>query len=182
MNELKRILIAIFLAITLVVVVVYATTETNNPTACTSGGWLLCGKAGLDDGITTNSTVNGTANDTGVWRNYHFNSGNISNTTNVTNMTVIVDFWSIFSNPVKPAKAKVRVSWNAGSTWSAPQYIGPVPSETRYFLDFTSATPWNLDKVSDANFRVEVTCYLEYPSAPDTGSCYMDWLGGSIVY
>lgn len=175
MNELKRILISTIAAFTFVALLVFAATTTYHTSIC-NGKWSQCQNVDGDD--TTASSINVTnttdfINSTSTWFNY---SINLSNQSNITNVTVLADFWGATGNEV----LDIKVTWNHGTTWGPVHRIHGTTAETRYVVDVTSDTLWDSAKLSNAEFRVQGTCRLE-PGIP-LGTCYLDWLGVQVTY
>ena len=175
MNEWKRIFVSVLMVLLLVVVVVYATVTTYHTPIC-NGKWSQCYLVDGDDAVASSINVTNTSdfiNSTSTWFNY---SVNLSNTSNITNVSVLVDFWGVTGDE----NLQVKVSWNNGVTWGPVHLVHGTTSETRYIVDVTSDTVWDDFKLSNAKFRVQGTCRLE-PWAP-SGTCFIDWLPVQVTY
>ena len=69
----------------------------------------------------------------------------------ITKVEVGIEFYCL---PLE--SVQIRLSWNGGSSYTAWSNRFTLTSEDIIWLDFTSATDWTADKLSDANFRVEI--------------------------
>ncbi len=151
-------------------VIVSATTSTNDPKACV--GWLNCPRAFTDDGNYSSTKANMTHNRTGTWYNHGIN---ISNSSNITNVTVGVDFKASNVN----GYLSVQVSWDGGRTYGSAQSVGSTTIATQYAIDVTSDTAWTGEKLSSANLKVRGTCYS---SSGSVVTCSMDWIPVQVTY
>jgi len=76
----------------------------------------------------------------------------------------------------------ITLSWDVGSTW-ATEYVslplGGSDPNTRTWVDFTSATDWTADKLSDANFYTRVKGIV---SGSEMDPVFLDWLPVRVTY
>lgn len=62
-------------------------------------------------------------------------------------------------------------SWDGGNSWFEIQ-LPTQYSENVYILDLTGATSWDIDKLSENNFRVKLRAYNSYTEGGGGGGCY----------
>jgi hypothetical protein len=77
---------------------------------------------------------------------------------------------------------KLRVSWDGGKHWTkwTPTYYPPTGTDpnTVTWFDFTSVTTWDRTKLSDTNFRVQIT-YVKNSRGEEV---YLDWIPVRVTY
>ncbi len=165
------------IAVTLLVIViaalaVYAATTTSSPTSC-SGQWTSCSNAFADNTNRATASVTGSANKSGIWRNYGFSIGSGSI---VNNVTVRADFFATRTNGF----INVRVSGDNGATYAQSHIVGGNTAEQTYLIDVTNDVAWTPTKLGNTNFRVNVTCFKQ--GGGQNPTCNLDWVPVTVTY
>ncbi|MEM5854584.1 MAG: hypothetical protein QW228_09530, partial [Candidatus Aenigmatarchaeota archaeon] len=65
----------------------------------------------------------------------------------------------------------ISVSWDGGISWYEKQLLTQ-SSESLAFIDFSSATSWNPEKLKEGNFKVKLRAYNSYSEGGGGGGCY----------
>ena len=93
---------------------------------------------------------------------------------------VEVDALSFVANSSSANKLRIAVSWDGGTTWSSNTDLSVTNTSTPTdkWLDVTSATSWDWDKLSDANLRVKVTYVLSGTARVIS----LDWIPVRVTY
>ena len=73
---------------------------------------------------------------------------------------------------------RVDVSWDGGTSWSSKTVQTLTSNETTYWFDFTSATSWTPDQLSDANLKVRADAYTQGTAE----EVRLDWLPVEVTY
>jgi hypothetical protein len=73
---------------------------------------------------------------------------------------------------------RVDVSWDGGTSWSSKPTQALTSTETTYWFDFTSATSWTSDKLSDTNLKVRADAYTQGAAE----EVRLDWLPVEVTY
>jgi len=73
---------------------------------------------------------------------------------------------------------RVDVSWDGGTSWSSKATETLTSSETTYWFDFTTATSWTADKLSDTNLKVRGDAYTQGTAE----EVRLDWLPVEVTY
>ncbi|MBI2631593.1 hypothetical protein HYW75_01160 [Candidatus Pacearchaeota archaeon] len=168
----KKFLIALLLLIPIFAVIVIAASSQRSPSAC-NGQWSLCSYANSNDLNRASTYVNATFNKSSRWYNYYFSTGNGAI---IENVSVRADFFASRTN----GYLNVRVSGDGGLTWGQNHIVGGNTLEQTYNIDVTNDLTWTPSKLSNANFRVNATCFKQ-GSGPNP-TCNLDWIPVTVTY
>jgi KaiC/GvpD/RAD55 family RecA-like ATPase len=142
----------------------------NSPSSTPAGTWIGPEGAYSSDDEYARARIDGATQQYG---NYGLN---IPSTAIVTKVEVGYEAYTDDNE-----KIGITLSWDNGTNW-AEEYVS-TPLETTdpnipTWVDFTNATNWTSDKLSDANFRTRVKCViLGSPS-----NVYVDWIPVRVTY
>ena len=137
---------------------------TYSPAVC-SGQWNNCANAFADGTPSSYAEVTNVS----TWSNYSFAA---SNSSNVTNVKVRVDWWGSGTG----MRSDIRVSNNGGSAYGAAHTIGGNTNEQTYYIDVTNDFSWNATGLSDSNFRVSANCWQINNKTGSSYRCRNDWI------
>ena len=80
----------------------------------------------------------------------------------------------------------VELSWDGGTSWTAPKADATeTASEHTAILGGTADTwerIWTVGELSNANFRVRLTCYCSGGAECDSRDYYLDWVAVNVFY
>jgi len=93
---------------------------------------------------------------------------------------VEIDALSFVANSSSANKLRIAVSWDGGSTWSSNTDLSVTNTSTPTdkWVDVTSATDWDWDKLNDSNLRVKVT----YINSGTARTISLDWIPVRVTY
>ena len=170
-NRLKAGFIVV-LVLSILAVAVSAVLLSNSPTVC-SGKWSVCTNAFVNDGFRASGTASSTSNISGIWKNYGFS---IPSSAKIDSVKVRADFFaSNFRGFIK-----VMVSGDNGATYGPEHIVGGNTAEQTFNIDVTSDLSWTPAKLSNANFRVNVTCFKS--GSGTNPQCLLDWVPVNVTY
>lgn len=152
--------------------IVIAASSQRSPSACT-GQWSLCFYANANDANRVTFKATGSTNGTGRWYNYGISTGNGAI---IENVKVRADFFANISS----GYINVRVTGDAGTTWGRSHIVGGNTAEQTFNIDVTNDYAWTPSKLSNTNFRVNVTCFKSGGGPNPT--CNLDWLPVTVTY
>ncbi len=138
--------------------------STNSPSAC-SGGWVNCANAHADGSPSSYAEPINSS----IWYNYSFN---ISNSTNITNVSVRVDWWGSGTG----MRSNISISNNGGSSYGSAHIIGGNLNEQTYNIDVTNDLSWTPNGLSDSNLRVRANCWNIGGKTGSSYRCRNDWI------
>ena len=171
-NKLLTISSISVLVLSILAVMVYAVLTSSSPTAC-SGQWTSCTNAFTIEPSRATAFVTGSTTKSGIWNNYGFS---IPSSATIDSVKVRVDFFaSKFRGFIK-----VMVSGDNGITYGPAHIVGGNTVEQTFNIDVTSDLSWTPAKLSNANFRVNVTCFKSGSGTNPT--CNLDWLPVNVTY
>lgn len=156
---------------------VAAMTTYRNPASC-AGQWTTCSYANANGGSSTAATLTSSLNKSGRWQSY--TGITIPNGSIIHFVKVRADFWVNNATPSTLGFLNVRVSPDAGATWGPDHTIQGSTSEFTYDVDVTNDFAWDNNKLSNANFRVNATCYKQGTAINLT--CRLDWIPSNVSY
>lgn len=158
---------AVLLLITAAIVLADSTGN-RSPTAC-SGQWTGCSSANADGG----SVATAAKDKAGVWNNYGFSfgAGDIIGTVKVR-----ADFFASRTN----GYIDVKVSGDGGASYGPVHTVGGNTAEQTFIIDVTGDAAWDASKLSNANFRVNVTC-RKIGGGPNP-TCNLDWIPVEVTF
>ena len=165
-----KLILTIISAAMLLSVLVIAAGALNSPSTC-SGGWNDCTNAFADD--SSRATINTAAPVHGQWNDYGFS---IAAGSTIDNVTVQVDFFASRDNGF----IDVTVSGDGGLTYGAPHTVGGNTVEQSFFIEVTDDLSWTPDMLTDANLRVNVSCFKQGGGPKPT--CNLDWAPVLVNY
>jgi|GEM_PF-5546128 len=115
-------------------------------------------------------------------RFYDYNVG-VPGGCTVNGIEVRLDWW--LDSMSDATSMSVELSWDGGSTWTAP-YSDSVKSTTEHtaLLGGSADTwghSWTIDELSSANFRVRLTCNCSGGGC-SSRSYYLDWVPVDVYY
>jgi len=151
---------------------VFAVTSLNSPSAC-SGQWTNCAYAFADDANRTTATATSSSSKTGTWNNYGFS---IDDSSVINNVTVRADFFASNSR----GYINIKVSGDGGATFGSSHIVGGNTAEQTFLIDVTNDVVWTPSKLSNANLRVNVTCFKQ--GSRGNPKCNLDWIPVQVVY
>lgn len=154
--------------ISILAIVVFADSLFKSPTAC-GGQWTSCSNANADNA----NRATASKDKSGRWNNYGFSTGN---GVLIHNVTIRADFFASRTNGF----IDVKVSGDNGATYGPSHVIGGNTAEQTFIIDVTNDLAWTPTKLSNANFRVNVTCFKSGGGANPT--CNLDWIPVNVVF
>jgi len=165
MNKFHALLI-FAVSLSVIMTSALAASSLNSPSAC-SGQWNNCVRAFADDANRAAASVTSTSNKTGTWNNYGFS---IPNSSTIDNVIVRADF---FASNIR-GYINVRVSGDGGATFGPSHVIGGNTAEQTFLINVNSDTTWTPAKLSNANLRVQATCFKQ--GSGNNPTCRLDWI------
>ncbi len=165
MNKFHALLI-FAISLSVIMTSALAASSLNSPSTC-SGQWNNCSRAFADDANRAAASVTSTSNKTGTWNNYGFS---ISNSSTIDNVTVRADF---FASNIR-GYINVKVSGDGGATFGPSHVIGGNTAEQTFLINVNNDATWTPAKLSDANLRVQATCFKQGSGSNPT--CRLDWI------
>lgn len=166
-NNMKRMLM-FSIIISILAIFVFADSQFKSPTAC-GGQWTSCSNAFADNA----NRATASKDKSGRWNNYAFSTGNGAI---INNVTVRADFFASRTNGF----IDVKVSGDNGATYGPSHIVGGNTAEQTFIIDVTNDVAWTPSKLSNANFRVNVTCIKQGGGANPT--CNLDWIPVNVVF
>ena len=144
---------------------------TNSPSSVPAGGWRNPYDAYSSDDAYAYTSTNG---ETQQYGNYGFN---IPPSASITKVEVGYEAYT-----ASDEKIGITLSWNSGTDW-APPYIstklGTSDPDTVTWIDFTDATNWTAEKLSDANFRTQS---IGIQTGAAMFDVFLDWIPARVTY
>ncbi len=114
---------------------------------------------------------------------YYDYSTNIDGACAIAGIEVRLDWW--LSTTLGTNSMSVELSWDGGTSWTAPKTDSQEPtSEQTVVLGGPSDTwgrAWTVGELSNANFRVRLTCNCE-GSFCSLRDFYLDWVPVKVYY
>jgi KaiC/GvpD/RAD55 family RecA-like ATPase len=144
--------------------------STNSPSSIPLEIWNNAEDAYLSDNVYASTS---TPDEIQLYRGYGFN---LPSTAVV--IKVEVGYEAYTDND---EKIGITLSWDNGTTW-ATEYISPTlgttDPNTVTWVDFTNATNWTVDKLSDANFCTSVRAVI----VSSRDDILLDWFPVRVTY
>ncbi len=109
-----------------------------------------------------------------MWKNYSFG---LASTDTIDSVVVRADF---FASNVR-GFISVRVSGDGGATYGPSHVVGGNTAEQTFLIDVTSDATWTSQKLNNANFVVNVTCFKS-PTSSSNPICRLDYLPVNVTY
>lgn len=102
----------------------------------------------------------------------------------IEGIRVRLDWW--LNNLNEDNSMSVELSWDGGASWTAAK-MDTVESTTEHTgilgdAGDTWGRAWTTDELSDANFRVRLTCGCAGGSDCNSRSFYLDWVAVNVYY
>ena len=80
----------------------------------------------------------------------------------------------------------VELSWDGGNFWTAPKADATETASEHTAILGGTADPWGriwtVGELSNANFRVRVSCYCSGGAECDSRDYYLDWVAVNVFY
>jgi len=147
---------------------------TNSPSSVPAGSWASKDKAYSSD---NNYAETSTPNATQQYGNYGFLVSPLA-----TIVKVEVGYEAYTENPPNDEKIGISVSWDGGSSFPV-EYVSPSLGTSDpnlvTWVDFTNASSWTPDKLSDTNFRTRAKAIQVGPAM---GKVRLDWIPVRVTY
>ena len=148
----------------------------KSPSAYENAEWRYPEKAYISDDTRTYEEADG---ETVTYLNYSF-TGSIPGGSTIDSVIVGCE-GSVTTTDTQRISA--CVSWDGGSSWGAYRDFGFTTSESNKSVDVTSDTTWNLDKLSNANFRVKLKYEAQGVEGCFTpGTYFISWNETATAY
>jgi len=142
----------------------------NSPSSTPAGTWT-----NPTDGYSSNNQYANTETDeaTQQYGNYSFN---VPSGATINKVEVGFEAYTAGDE-----KIGITCSWDNGTTWATEYTSSKLPSSDPNdvtWVDFTASTIWNIDKLSDANFRTQARGVKQGKMS----TVYLDWIPVRVTY